>query len=327
MGKCKIPESEYSNIIDLYKQGWSQPKIAEKYDVCRDVIKDIFKRCGISRKDKPCRFSDEEIKKIKELYNEGMPSSELGKMYNMSGECMRRWLHIFGAELRHNIYTCNEHYFDEIDNEEKAYYLGLLYADGYHNADKHTITITLQEEDVNVLESFNNAVENTRPVRFVDKKRENQSWKNCYQFIVISRHMSSVLMQLGVAQAKSLILEFPYWMNKPLQRHFIRGFFDGDGHISKSKYKYNMSLISTENFLNPIREILENELNIETHMYVPNGIDKPTRTLMVTKKDMNKIFFDWLYKDATIYIKRKYDVYKSKYCNDDINNTLINVAS
>ena len=48
---------------------------------------------------------------------------------------------------------------------------------------------------------------------------------------------------------------------------------------------------------------------------------------MITQKHLNKIFFDWLYKDANLYLKRKHDVYISKYCNNDINNTLINVAS
>ena len=52
--------------------------------------------------------------------------------------------------------TINENYFDEINSEEKAYFLGLLYADGCnHNLDKKKkISISLQEEDKFILEQF-----------------------------------------------------------------------------------------------------------------------------------------------------------------------------
>ena len=327
MGKVKIPESEYNNIIELYKQGWSQLKLAEKYNVSKDTIKEIFKKRNISRKDKPCRFSDSEIEKIKQLYNNGMTSYELGDIYNMSSVNMRRWLHLWGVEIRHTKYTFNEHYFDEIDNQDKAYIVGLLYADGYHNVKDNTISITLQEEDKHILESINILINSNRPLRFINNNEKNPNWKNCYQLSFTSPYVSNVLEQFGLIGAKSLVLEFPEQLDRDLYSHFIRGFFDGDGHISKGNYKYNMSIISTESFCSRVQKILLEELDIESHMYIPNSKEKSTRTLMITKKHLNKIFFDWLYKDANLYLKRKHDVYISKYCNNDINNTSINVAS
>lgn len=326
MGKIKIPENEYGNVVDLYKQGWSQPKIAEKYNVSRDTIKEIFKKCDISKKDKPCRFSDDEIEKIKLLYDNGKTSYELGKMYNMSSVSMRRWLHLWGVQIRHTKYTFDEHYFDTIDNQDKAYIMGLLYSDGYHNVKDNTITITLQEDDKHILESINSLLNSDRQLRFVNNSAINPNWSNCYQLSFTSSHTSNVLESYGLVGAKSLILEFPEWLDKDLYPHFIRGFFDGDGSISKNKYKYNMSIISTESFCSKIQEILLNEIGVESHMYISSSPDKPTRTLMVTKKHLNKIFFDWIYKDANLYLKRKYDIYKSKYCNN-INNISINVAS
>lgn len=327
MGKLKIAESEHQNIIDLYKQGWSQPKIAEKYNVCRDVIKSILKKYGISRKDKPCRFTEEDIRHINQLYAKGISSDELGKMYDMTGESMRRWLHLWGVKLRSSKYTFDEHYFDIIDNQDKAYFLGLLYSDGYHNVKKNTISITLQAEDKHILDSMNDLLNSDKPLRFVNNSAKNPTWSDCYQLSFTSPHTSKVLEGYGLVGAKSLILEFPTWLDKELYQHFIRGVFDGDGSISKSKYKYNMSIISTEVFCSKIQEILSDELGIESHMYISSSPDKPTRTLMVTRKHLNKIFFDWLYKDANLYLKRKYDIYKSKYCDENINNISTNVAS
>ncbi len=327
MGKLKIAESEHQNIIDLYKQGWSQPKIAKKYNVCRDTIKEIFKKYNISRKDKPCRFSDDEIKKIKQLYDNGKTSYELAEMYNMSSVNMRRWLHLWGVQMRDSKYTFDEHYFDMIDNQDKAYIMGLLYSDGYHNVKDNTITITLQETDKHILESINSLLNSDRQLRFVNNSAKNPNWSDCYQLSFTSPYTSKVLEAYGLVGAKSLILEFPKWLDKKLYQHFIRGVFDGDGSISKSKYKYNMSIISTESFCSKIQEILSDELGIESRMYISSSLDKPTRTLMIIKKHLNKIFFDWLYKDANLYLKRKYDVYKSKYCDENINNISVNVAS
>ncbi len=327
MGKFKIPESEHSNIIDLYKQGWSQPKIAEKYNVSRDTIKEIFKKHNISRKDKPCRFSEKDIEYIKNIYNNGKSTDYIASLYGISGESLRRWMHIWGMQLRHTKYTFDEHYFDIIDNQDKAYILGLLYSDGYHNVNDNTITITLQAEDKHILESINSLLNSDRQLRFINNSAKNFNWSDCYQLSFTSPYTSKVLETYGLVGAKSLILEFPEWLNKDLYQHFIRGFFDGDGSISKSRYKYNMSIISTESFCSKIQEIILDELGVESHMYISSSLDKPTRTLMVTKKHLNKIFFDWLYKDANLYLKRKYDVYKSKYCNDNINNISINVAS
>ena len=327
MGKIKILESEYGNIIDLYKQGYSQYELANKYNVSRDTIKEIFKKCNVSRKDKPCRFSSEEIEKIKQLYNDGMTSYELGDMYNMSDESMRRWLQLWGIAMRHTKYVFDEYYFDIIDNQDKAYILGLLYADGYHNVKKNTISITLQEEDKNILEHISFLINSNKPLRFVPNHEKHFNWKNCYQLSFTSPHTSKVLKDYGLVDAKSLILEFPEWLNRDLYPHFIRGYFDGDGSVSKGKYKYNMSIISTESLCSYIQKILLEDLGIESHMYISHSEEKPTRTLMITKKHLNKIFFDWLYQDANLYLQRKYNIYKSKYCNANINNISINVAS
>ena len=224
-------------------------------------------------------------------------------------------------------YNFNEHYFDTIDDQNKAYFLGLLYSDGYHNVKQNVLSITLQEEDKHILEQLNALLENNRPLKFINNHAKNPNWKNCYQMAFISPHTSMVLEKYGVVGAKSLILEFPKWLNEELYPHFIRGFFDGDGHISKAQYKYNMSIISTEAFCCAVQDILTNTLGIKSTMYISNGADKPTRTLMVTKKDMCKIFFDYIYKDANLYLLRKYNVYKSKYCNDDVNNNSVNIAN
>ena len=50
-------------------------------------------------------------------------------------------------------YNVNDNYFDVIDNQNKAYILGFLYADGCNYKNGY-FKIDLQEEDKNMLEVF-----------------------------------------------------------------------------------------------------------------------------------------------------------------------------
>ncbi len=329
MPSSKIYKNEEENIINLYKSGLSQQQIAEKYGVTREPIKRILKSNGISRKDKLGRFSNEDMNKIIAMYCSGISTYEIGELYNTTDETIRRWLDKNGIERRHSLYTLDEHYFDKIDTQEKAYILGLLYADGYYNQKNHTVSITLQEEDRHILEEINNLIKSDKPLRFIDNKKYKETWKNCYQLFITGEHISSMLCNYGILPRKSLILEFPYWLDEDLQRHFIRGYFDGDGHISKNKYKYNMSIISTQSFCSGINKVIEDQLHLYPRMYISSEVDKPTRTLMLTRKNDCKIFFDWLYQDANLFLKRKHDIYLKKYCEGNIiiNNNLVKVTN
>lgn len=321
MGKRKINQEEYDNIVNLYKRGLTQQQIADKYNVSKDTIKEIFKKKNISKKDKPDLFSIEDMNSIITLYNGGKTTQEIGMMYNVADETIRRWLDKYGVGRRQSKYTIDEYYFDNIDDQNKAYFLGLLYADGYHNIQKHSISITLQLEDRHILESFSELMQSTRPLHFVNNNVKNVNWSDCYKFTIINKHVSDMMLKYGVSQAKSLTLDFPYWLSKELYPHFIRGYFDGDGHIVKSKYKYGMSIVGTERFCSALQNIFLNDLGVESHMYISTTPDKSTRTLMITNKRSSKIFFDYIYNDANLYLKRKHDVYKLKYYNN-ISDTL-----
>lgn len=328
MSKSKIMESEYGVIIDLYKSGLTQIQIADRYNVCRDVIKRILKKCGISHIDKPQRFSDNERRIICDLYESGKTTEEIGKMYHVTDESVRRWLTDWGICLRHRKYTFDEHYFDIIDNQDKAYILGLLYADGYHNVAENMVVLKLQASDRHILYAINDALRNDKPLQFDPASQKNPNNSDYYQLSFISKYTSAVLEAHGLVGAKSLILQFPEWLDCSLYPHFIRGYFDGDGHISRGKYKYNMSIVGTEAFCLRIQDILYKELGIESKLYIATTVDKPTRILMITRKHLNKLFFDWIYKDANLYLQRKYDAYISKYCSEEnINNTSVDVAN
>ena len=203
-------------------------------------------------------------------------------------------------------YTLNEFYFDVIDNEAKAYFLGFLYADGNHCVKKNRITIGLQERDKYILEEFNRMINSNRPIVFKSKELLNKrkGFTNCqnqYYLNINSKHMSQSLLKLGLFNNKTFILKFPTEDQVPefLQSHFIRGYIDGDGCVEKK----GVSFMGTFDFCSKIKEIAKNKLNV--NFYYRFKCTYPISEFTLKNKSA-RTFLKWIYQDSTIYLKRKY---------------------
>lgn len=123
-------------------------------------------------------------------------------------------------------YTCNENIFHDINSIEKAYYLGLLAADGSLNRDSNLIRLSLSEEDYYLLEQFNAFIESNRPIyKHKDCK--------CCEVCINSRIMQQDLINKGIGYNKSYTLKAPN-IDDIYGKSFVLGLFDGDGNISIS---------------------------------------------------------------------------------------------
>lgn len=134
----------------------------------------------------------------------------------------------------------NEHIFDTIDTEEKAYWLGYIYADGYINNPKPRTTgqidynfeLCSKGDDIEHMKKFANFIELENPLKIT--KADNKGHTRC-RVCLSSRHLWETLNSYGCTPKKSLTLKFPnesIFKDLSLIRHFIRGYFDGDGCIS-----------------------------------------------------------------------------------------------
>lgn len=213
-------------------------------------------------------------------------------------------------------YNLNENYFDIIDTPNKAYILGLMCADGCNYPPKSTIFISLQESDKELLEKIRNELKSEKPLRIVDCSKRNDngySYNNMCTLEMYSAHMCKSLEKIGVVKNKSLKLEFPN-IPRDLYAHFVRGYFDGDGSIYQYVKNENnkhivLTFTSTENFCKKLKEILETELGIYCGIYESSCHNGITKVVSLAGKNSTKKLLDWMYKDATLYLKRKYDRY------------------
>lgn len=307
MNGRKLKENDYINIIDDYKNKINIHDIAEKYNICVGTIYQILKRENIPvYRDTLNRNKD----KIINMYNYGMSAREIGLEFdnrNLSG--ILRFLKNNNVEIRdmskcHQIYSINESYFDEIDTEEKAYILGLLYADGNHDEQKHVISLSLQEGDVDILEKINQCINSNRPIELRKMSKPDNNLQNQKRLSITNKHISEMMVKHGLTQKKSYTIKFPIFLDECLYKHFIRGFIDGDGSIGK--YYITISSCS-EDFILFIKEYIE-KIFINPCLKIYHYGNGTAYNLRLSKTQYIP-FLKWLYEDANIYLNRKYNEY------------------
>lgn len=250
---------------------------------------------------------------------------QLADQYKISRMAVRQFLKRRNISINNNRailarkYSLNENYFDIINTEEKAYFLGLLYADGCNQPQRNTVTIQLQESDKDILEKFKLEINCNKPLKFYNRNIKNPKWKNDFKLEINSSIFSKRLESLGCIKNKSLILKFPSieQVAENFQKDFIRGYFDGDGcvgiyqnksKIGKHGYKnITCNITSSLWVCEEIKKILtKNGVNTSIVKH-PNG--KATRVLVLGGNKNAIKFLNWLYEDSKIYLKRKYDKY------------------
>ena len=208
-------------------------------------------------------------------------------------------------------YFCDSNYFDIIDNEHKAYWLGFIAADGYIRSklkyNNLALGICLSQKDKAHIEKFKNDIKATNPI--LDFK-ENQFGTINSRIIIIDEHLCQSLIKLGIAEHKSLTLIFPSEEQVPkhLIHHFVRGYFDGDGSIKKhGDGGFDISILGTYEFLSTIKDIygIDNKLNKNKNC----ATNSYNLTFGGNKKSYN--FLHQLYNNADIYLNRKYERYQN----------------
>ena len=251
---------------------------------------------------------------IKSLYKEGFTTYEVAEKIGTHQSLIHRRLKQMNIETRTNREDgFNENYFDKIDTNKKAYFLGLLYSDGWNMFSKGEIGIELQERDGWILKELLKDLDSNRELKFLPAKKETH--QNKLLFKVFSKYMSGKLVELGCSSPKSLTLTFPSEkiLSKELHSHFIRGYFDGDGCITfctQDKHKYPVfSLVGTKEFMESCMKNLMQYCSLPKVKLTHLG-NNNTYSFRYGSKNLLKIR-EYLYKDATVFLERKHEKFYS----------------
>ncbi len=324
----KITKIEEENIILRYYEIFNATKIAKEFIRNKKTILSILRRNNIKLKSySEIRGITREIEeKVCTLYFNNTSSTIISKSLGISQPTVLRILRSNNIEIKksnNNIYkkfTLDEDFFENINTEEKAYFLGLMVADG--NVTKEgRVKIMLQEEDKDILISFKKAINYGGEIIYTN--RRNKKWKNCENLWFCSKQIVNDLAKYGVIPNKSYSTYFP---NIPtsLYHHFIRGVFDGDGCISIQKNKYIFSICGNKELIESIQLILMEKCSLNKTVLETKKIGwLGLRSVKYSGNIQVLRIKEYLYKDATLFLKRKYNkfnnikiTWKQKYPED-----------
>jgi intein-encoded DNA endonuclease-like protein len=250
------------------------------------------------------KFSQEKEQQIIELYNQGLDTVQIGKIFNTFNTSIRRVL------LRNNIIpkTSTERnrkikptFFNDYSNPNIQYWLGVLSADGCYTKG----SLILETIDKEWMEDYRNFLNPEINITQNQPKKGN----TLYRVALRVKGIEEELKKYGFVSSKSLTLE---WKEK-ITKDYFRGVFDGDGSVTVRKDKVTHCSISSAslNFILQLQKfLLENTIGSTVTIRSKNRKNVLYNLEINTILDRKKLF-DLMYNDCNFYLKRKYETFKS----------------
>lgn len=246
----------------------------------------------------------------------------IGKKAGVSRDTIEYWRKKFNIPkpdkyLSHaRTHALNESYFHNIDTEEKAYWLGFLMADGAipsvgKNKDYSRLNVILKEDDKEHLEKLLKALDSDYEIKTKEINDKRGFTSNRCEIKISSKELVNDLISHGVVPQKTGKELIPD-IKPELVRHFIRGYFDGDGSLAKSKSgnKFSYSFKIGSSSLKLIEQIVEyfKSLNLDLHYQTYTNYSKPFYILETRKKSTVRTILNEIYFEPSVYLTRKYNI-------------------
>ena len=253
-------------------------------------------------------WTDEQVAYIIDKYlNENYTLKQLGREFNCSYGTIRLLLNKHNIQSRGNKqgYPRNEFYFNKIDNEEKAYWLGFLYADGCVHSNDYAVSINITDKEH--VEKFKTAIGAINHNITVTQDERFENAKTLYQFSIKDKQLHQDLIKWGCIPQKSLLLNKIPNIPRDYIPHFIRGYFDGDGslHYLKGTDSYRISFIGTKEFLSDVQK------ELQTNVTLQGNIAGRAYVLQIAGRKQVERILNYLYNNSqeSNRLDRKYQKY------------------
>jgi len=234
-------------------------------------------------------------------------------------------------------YSFNEKYFDVIDNEHKAYWMGFLWCDGYVGKRdgirpngfyrlEYNLKFSLMESDKGHLEKFNKDINGTYPIH-IYKCGKSSFEKNgvipneCRLFITNLYFCRLLQEKYGIIANRFDCSKVIKLIPENLKRHFIRGILDADGSLCHyntiddgfNRDKFAVKFSTYEMLLEFIESYFYKNKITNTEIYKKgtrhDGKDGYCKDLGFSGRQQFMKIMSYLYDGSTIYLDRKYEKY------------------
>lgn len=312
-----MTDLEKAEIIRMHKDNMNTVEIGKILNRNQSTVERFLKKNGYAM-NYGRKVNKDELNDIKEMYLSGLTSRVIYEKYKhiyKSEEAIQRIIRKMGIARPNGVTNVLNHdYFENIDCERKAYWLGFLTADGcvmdvgHNKKGSKIIQLALQLGDKAILHEFSNDIGTNLQV-----KEYSYSYKDSAVVIVKSNKMANDLSKYGIVPRKTFEISTIPDIDADLVRHFIRGYFDGDGSAYLTSHKdmniksLKTTFCGTRKFLESINQALhDSEVIIEPKPLIDmNKYGSNVFNLRIFNNHELANLYDYMYKDAEIYLDRK----------------------
>lgn len=310
--KFKLSYVSKEEFIYKYQELKSQEEMAKYYNVDHHTINDFSKSIGFDDSlYKRTKLTESQISHVIQNYDK-KSSTELAKEMNISSSAISGVWHRneLKGKTRRVYYLLNEDYFEKIDSQDKAYFLGFIGSDGCLfkpnvKNKQNILKISIHKQDEKILKMLKEYLQTNKPI----------SNNGTYVSLEISSNkIFNDIEKLGLSTNKTYkntIANIP----KQFMPSLIRGYFDGDGSIGnhKSILKASVSIAGYQSNMDKFKEYLE-----ENNIYASIVYDKRDKnkaidgsqfcSLCFGNKTSKYSFLKLIYENSNnLYLDRKFN--------------------
>lgn len=246
-------------------------------------------------------------------YNELKNLKKVAKSFGVSLRPIKRILKKNNIELTNRRFTVNYSYFNIIDSEEKAYWLGFLFADGCIRETKtgSQVVLKLSIKDENHLIKFKNDLSSEHKIFYNRSKTKTKNGTDSFSDNCIIRINSSEmvrdLINQGCLPRKTFIIDKPN-IDEKYYKDFIRGYYDGDGNFFYSE-DTKLSVITIVCASKKLRTFFIDRLSKISN--IGNIHEDDLRyTIKITNIVGIIEFLSYIYDDSKVELTRKKEYYE-----------------
>ncbi|MBO7518451.1 MAG: hypothetical protein J6T31_05010 [Methanobrevibacter sp.] len=338
---------ELNELKDLFNQGLPYSEIAKILNktvrACQAKAIRLglkTKECNVWVNNKRADFwTESEIETLKKCVFDGLFMPDILKIINRSEKCIYYKMHELDLHFREKTeiekanyrraYSVDDDYFENIDSQKKAYWLGWILTDGYVKTSVNSkrnglvsvnnIGLHLQKTDLSVLEDFNKDLNSTFPISSraertvkttIANKEKIINTKESCTLDISSAKMIQDLAKYGIHQNKTYDVVFPEALDSKYYPGFIAGVISGDGCVNiklnhGKTYILRCMIAGTFDLIDNIKNILVKEIGVNPDKKITkNKGSKCLYTLELNQTETIALYY-WLQKNEISLMERK----------------------
>lgn len=241
--------------------------------------------------------------------NKSLTIAQCAKKYGIHRQTLSRKLKELDMYEDRRKYKFDENFFESINCEEKAYWLGFLLADGCLKSQSNKVNIRISCKDIKHLVKFRNDINSNHPIHTEKTVIGSKGYDIC-SIGVESSKIYNDLLSLKLMPHKSTNEICYENIRVDLIPHYIRGIYDGDGWLSKNSNCTELGFGMSYEALEFIKRSFERYAFVKEYKIRPyKGI---FRYRITSKMEVIKAL-KYMYINSTVSLDRKYERYL-EYC-------------